>query len=548
MFLDARDFFDFQKFRLQKESTKNTTLVYKLTETSLFANFIEARSFGKSDQDEQIIFFDEVSKLKRTKKQPQLVGPFQEQKTVKTMAPLEYEAGARLFKYMTFPRLDAALFYAPRRIECYHGEEAAGLHLKSLISNEQLARMNEAEWARYLAEIVYILWFQLFTTTLPMYGAHSRELVRFCQRLLAHVTRKLYPMRDIEVVYRRLFEACGTCRLPEEIRDIFQDMKRNKIDPDKVTFGTYYQAYQVAKKANPFAPQESYLKHTAEDFQRKLQDIAVQQQHEEQKANLLKAPLLRALDQASEASECGGDFVETQAESGRASKLSSILENKYALFLEFERLCQQCDKPLKEEEVLSCFSKNLSAYTIRCPLCKDSFVPKFKVFSEAKTDQLKGKEGMSVQLLSPVTLYKEYINIVEQKGEQIALKEGFMREHRTVFWNIVLYFKILRLPLFMLDLDYSHQHIEFQITSINKYLPSEKKLVSLGGGIPKTRVEQSPARKSSVGRLTSSVIDSFLGKSNQKPARKDSVVTDKQEEDRKSQHGSNSFFKRPPSS
>jgi hypothetical protein len=49
VFLDARDFFDFQKFRLQKESTKNTTLIYKMTETSLFANFIEARSFGKSD-------------------------------------------------------------------------------------------------------------------------------------------------------------------------------------------------------------------------------------------------------------------------------------------------------------------------------------------------------------------------------------------------------------------------------------------------------------------------------------------------------------------
>ena len=260
------------------------------------------------------------------------------------MAPLELD-GAAVFKYLTFPKLDAALFYPARRIECYNGEEAAGLHLKSLISNEQLGRMNEAEWARYLAEIVYILWFQIFTTTLPMYGPHSRDLVVFCQRLLAHVTRKLHPMRDIEVVYRRLFEACGTCRLQEEIKEIYADMKRNKIDPDKVTFGTYYQAYQVAKKplANPFGPQESYLKHSAEDFQRKLQDIAVQQQHEEQKTNLMKAPMLRAVaDQASEISECGGDFVETQVESTRHStaKLSSILENKYSLFLEFERLCQ----------------------------------------------------------------------------------------------------------------------------------------------------------------------------------------------------------------
>jgi hypothetical protein len=95
-------------------------------------------------------------------------------------------------------------------------------------------------------------------------------------------------MRDIEVIYRRLFEACGTCRLQDEIKDLYNDMKRNKIDPDKVTFGTYYQAYQVAKKPlpcgslqnnsnNPFGSsnsasdigvplKERYLKHTAEDF------------------------------------------------------------------------------------------------------------------------------------------------------------------------------------------------------------------------------------------------------------------------------------------
>lgn len=56
--MDSRDFFDVKKFRLAKDA-KPTTLIYKLTETTLFANFIEARSFGKSDQDDQIMYFDE---------------------------------------------------------------------------------------------------------------------------------------------------------------------------------------------------------------------------------------------------------------------------------------------------------------------------------------------------------------------------------------------------------------------------------------------------------------------------------------------------------
>lgn len=47
-------------------------------------------------------------------------------------------------------------------------------------------------------------------------------------------------MREAEMIYRRLFEACGACKLGDEILELFNDMKQNKIDPDKVTFGTYY--------------------------------------------------------------------------------------------------------------------------------------------------------------------------------------------------------------------------------------------------------------------------------------------------------------------
>lgn len=38
------------------------------------------------------------------------------------------------------------------------------------------------------------------------------------------------------------------------------------------------------------------------------------------------------------------------------------------------------------------------------------------------------------------------------------MTEAFVNNHKMVFWNIILYFKILRLPNFMLDLDYSPYH------------------------------------------------------------------------------------------
>ena len=38
------------------------------------------------------------------------------------------------------------------------------------------------------------------------------------------------------------------------------------------------------------------------------------------------------------------------------------------------------------------------------------------------------------------------------------MTDNFIQEHKIVFWNIILYFKILNLPIFMLDLDYSPDH------------------------------------------------------------------------------------------
>jgi len=38
------------------------------------------------------------------------------------------------------------------------------------------------------------------------------------------------------------------------------------------------------------------------------------------------------------------------------------------------------------------------------------------------------------------------------------MNDKFINNHKIVFWNIVLYFKLLRLPFFMLDLDYSANH------------------------------------------------------------------------------------------
>jgi len=47
-------------------------------------------------------------------------------------------------------------------------------------------------------------------------------------------------LKEGENIFRKLFEACGKVKLPEEARILYQDMDSYKIEADKVTIGTYY--------------------------------------------------------------------------------------------------------------------------------------------------------------------------------------------------------------------------------------------------------------------------------------------------------------------
>ena len=59
---NSKDFFNFDKFRSEKDARQPHTFIYKLTQTTGFCNFIEARSLGKSENDDQIIHFDHIAK------------------------------------------------------------------------------------------------------------------------------------------------------------------------------------------------------------------------------------------------------------------------------------------------------------------------------------------------------------------------------------------------------------------------------------------------------------------------------------------------------
>ena len=109
------------------------------------------------------------------------------------------------FNYRVFPKFNKHNFRRPRMIQNFNMEGIIEKIMGNLINNEQLQKMHDNEWARYMLELIYLLWFQVFCTALPIYISYSSNLIEFAKKMLNHVRIKVKPMRDIEFIYRRLF-------------------------------------------------------------------------------------------------------------------------------------------------------------------------------------------------------------------------------------------------------------------------------------------------------------------------------------------------------
>jgi len=133
-----------------------------------------------------------------------------------------------------------------------------------------------------------------------------------------------------------------------------------------------------------------------------------------------------------------------------------------------------------------------------CPFCKQSFSPEFTVYSEfSGIYGLNGRKGKTFKFLSPIIVYKEFTTVIKSESPEVVLKEVFLKEHAILFWNMFLYFKIMKLPFFILDQDFTPKHVAVQVSWINKYLPLEK-TKKRGSGLDSSKLmklaEASPIR------------------------------------------------------
>lgn len=89
----------------------------------------------------------------------------------------------------------------------------------------------------------------------------------------------------------------------------------------------------------------------------------------------------------------------------------------------------------------------------------------------------------TVNLLSPIVLLKEVDNLIKNKGEKyFFISEWYKhKDHKQIFWNIVYYFTVLRLPTFVLTYlkeDYLIDEILEDLEKYRNLINSNKKNTS----------------------------------------------------------------------
>jgi hypothetical protein len=73
-------------FLAKKDATKQNSFIYKLTETTMFANFIEIQFLDGPDKQE-LLYFAKLMTQERTKTTPMIIVPFTPSKVTRGYPP-----------------------------------------------------------------------------------------------------------------------------------------------------------------------------------------------------------------------------------------------------------------------------------------------------------------------------------------------------------------------------------------------------------------------------------------------------------------------------
>jgi len=120
--------------------------------------------------------------------------------------------------------------------------------------------------------------------------------------------------------------------------------------------------------------------------------------------------------------------------------------NKILFFsvIELSNQCNNstCKKKVNIEDIIIVMSKDFLYSKYKCFHCQFEFNPFLLI------TKLSGKY-FKIPLISPIDIIKEILFMISKQKEAILFSYEFYLSQKTLFWNLIFFFKILKLPLFI---------------------------------------------------------------------------------------------------
>ena len=401
-------------------SNDEGTFLNMFCDTVIFNQFIKSLSFNEMDGSTR--FFFECIKKGKDKNKYFLMNIIPKKIVMAPVIKIDDLKGKEYF-YPIFPKLDDNLFLK-------YDAPAKPYKSKFIFQQDewcyQQSNLKMKEWPKLFLYLIYEIWYEFFSFSIHFYEREKIEqLMDFAVFILDDLInkKKIIPTRNL---FSKMFKACGRNELSSYLKQILS--MSNKL----------------YKKSGTSIFQNAYL-------------------------NGLYTLVDSGSNNLSISYSCYNDI------NTKKYILDDISTNNFdycsffdnILFLP-ESFCPYCSNNKEKinyitiEELLAGFNLNTNKLDSICPNCLN-LIPSYIYYLNKNSKERKVNQ---FQLLRPDRLIKEIDDIIKTLGEYFFYSENFSDNKRfiLIYLNIIFYFKLFDLPLFVLYIERDKEKFQLKIT------------------------------------------------------------------------------------
>lgn len=457
--------FNKEAFLKDHSSLEPGSFLYKFTETNIFAVFEDG--FKYFEQNYLLQFF--IDSIKKEKKKDKYYLPYIIPTLSSTVPEINTKdiSNNKTYQYKYFPKLNSELYV---KIDVPKPQYQSKFEISRDEWCFDVTKLHARDWCKFQIYIIYEIWYQFFSIIIPTFDDKRAScLIDHAIFILNELfKKKITPSRSL---YTKLIRACARSSLSSKVNLIFSTMPQNYRQNNPL----YYNAFMNGLYDGDIKMDETSS--TSNSFSNNGSSSNLNRDNSKQKL----MPRLSFLNLRSSIF-MNNDHITN------SNNVQELLES--SIFLNYE-YCPNCykSKKLKKmsiEEVLGGFKREKNTYYSVCGVCLSKIYPKIYILYDNQTslDHLD-----TVPLLSPMVLLKEVDTLIKNNGEKYFFLSDYyrMKEHRTIFWNIALYFQLLNLPLFTMSIQRHEARLNTLIEDLDKIRNNinnnNKKILGIGIGL-----------------------------------------------------------------